>query len=276
LAADLLALVPQSACGLSDLDPRIRASRNRPLVAPCGLVAAAWPRAGQQGCRSGRAPANSHRQGYARHTAAKLPQQDSLLQVVIPPNDNSPWRFHIALSQREAGVIGLVVVQWAFLEFALYEWTKKTARRYGLPIPSDATPNVSFNKRLRAFRQLIEDVITNRKRKEKLLTLCSRIAKAAGDRQKVAHGLWSYSPQKPDRLWAEQTKRRFGTRGKTRQIWYHPYTVPRLGKISEEIGTLSFELWYGRGSRDVRFSQSYISRSFLLATQDKSDDIDGS
>jgi hypothetical protein len=39
-------------------DPRIRASRNQPLAAPCGLAVAAWPRAGQPGHTLGRAPAS--------------------------------------------------------------------------------------------------------------------------------------------------------------------------------------------------------------------------
>jgi hypothetical protein len=199
--------------------------------------------------------------------AGGRPPQGNLLQVVVPPRHGDSWRFHIALSQKEFGVIGLVVVQWAFLEFALYERTKRIAKRARYPIPRNATVN-SFSKRLGAFREVIENAITNKARKNKLLSLCSRIAQASGNRQKVAHGLWLLNPQKPDRLWVKNQRRKApGAARKRKQVLYQPFTTPRLGKISEEIGALSFELWYDRGPRDVIFSQSYLSRSFLLATR---------
>jgi hypothetical protein len=151
-------------------------------------------------------------------------------------------RFNFDLSLQEFGVIGLIVVHWAFLESALFERTVQLVYRYRIPLPNEAV-SLSFTRRLRVFRDVVEQNIKRKPTKAKLLNLVSRIARAEGYRHRIAHGLWSYNPRRLEQLWAIDR----------RQGHVEPFDVKKLRDFSNSLGELSFELLHPAGWRPSLF-----------------------
>ncbi len=158
--------------------------------------------------------------------------------ISTPIDKNRRPSFHFDLNEEEFGVIGLVVVQWAFLEHALLERTAKLAERARIAVPKDAL-SFSFTRRLRAFRDLVDQAIKRKTTKDKILNLISRIARAEGYRHRIAHGLWSYNPKRLEQLWAIDRRRPS----------VEPFNVNKLVDFGNSIGELSFELIHPGGWR---------------------------
>jgi hypothetical protein len=192
----------------------------------------------------------------------------NLLSISVPVDKNRRPGFHFDLSQEEFGVIGLVVVQWAFLEHALFVRTSQLAERARIAVPQDAL-SFSFTRRLRAFRSLVDRTIRRKATKIKTLQLISRIARAEGYRHRIAHGLWSYNPKRLEQLWAIDRRRPH----------VEPFNVKKLVDFGDAIGELSFELIYPGGwrlslfvSRDKKTGQWFgggIPRTLLLRLREQ-------
>lgn len=135
----------------------------------------------------------------ARNRRGK-PQHQSLLVVHTWLTGDKPPNYHFDLTLEEFASIGLVTVQWSYLEYALYMRTKAMAKRTRTTIPQDAT-NLSFTRRLRAFGELVEQALKRKPAKAYYKALIPQIARAAGDRQRVTHHLWTYNPRNPSQLW---------------------------------------------------------------------------
>jgi hypothetical protein len=58
-------------------------------------------------------------------------------EAQISPTRGRPGGFHFNLSREECGVIGLAMIQWAFLENALFERTKALAKRGRIRLPKE-------------------------------------------------------------------------------------------------------------------------------------------
>lgn len=69
-------------------------------------------------------------------------------------------------------MIGLVVVHWAFLEYALFLRTVRMAQRAKLVVPKHAL-SFSFSRRLRAFRTVAERAIKRKEARAKIANLIS-------------------------------------------------------------------------------------------------------
>jgi hypothetical protein len=174
--------------------------------------------------------------------------------LVRRPMKGKPGRFHFNLAREECGVIGLAVVQWAFLENALFERTKALAKRGRTRLPQGAK-NFSFKQRIKTFRNLVKQVIKNNSTQHKYLQLADKIANCAQTRNKLAHGLWEFNPRQPERL-LNISRSRIAS-----------FDIKAIGKFADKVGTLSFGLVYPRGERDMKLpDQAYLSRGFLLKT----------
>jgi hypothetical protein len=161
----------------------------------------------------------------------------NLLMYTLPVDEKKRPGIRFDLLEQESGVIGLVVIQWAFLEYALFVRTAGLVEKAKLEFPKDAL-SFSFSRRLRAFRGAAEKAIKSKATKKKIFNLISRIARAEGYRHKIAHGLWSYNPKRLEQLFAIDRRGRF-----------EPFDVKKLLDFSDSIGELSFELIHPGGWR---------------------------
>ncbi len=157
----------------------------------------------------------------------------SLLKVRYPLHGDERIGFDFEIGWKEYASIGYVVVQWAFLEYALHERIVAFAKRARIKVPKNAR-SFSFSKRVRVLRELISKTIKDPNANERWLDLLSRISNAAGRRQKVAHGLWAYNPARAERLWTE------GANQKSKRA--DKFDFKELGEFGASIGQLSFEL----------------------------------
>jgi hypothetical protein len=170
-----------------------------------------------------------------------------------------PYHYRFDLTQEEFYAIGVITVQWAFLESALYQRTAALAKRHRVPIPLDAT-NASFTRRLRAFRALVRETIKREAMRKYYLTLAQRIGSAEGYRHRVTHDCWSYNPKNPTKLWATRSRPPVGRS--------EPFDLDKLLDFADSIGRLSFLLLnppsYGGRAR-VLGSIAFATRSGQLA-----------
>lgn len=196
----------------------------------------------------------------AQARRGKKPQHGNLMLVSYSlVDDDEPPHYHFDLTVEEFASIGLVIMQWSYLEYALYMRTRAIAKRTKTPMPKDATNSI-FRKRLRAFDELVDMALKRKRTKDYYKTLVPQIANAAGDRHRLTHHLWSYNPRNPTQLWITRAKK--GAR-------FKPLDMQRICKFAESIGALSFALMNPpfHGGREPSGPFSYVSRRFLLMLQ---------
>lgn len=182
----------------------------------------------------------------------------SLAGVATRLRDNQKYTW-FDLEPEEFAAIGHATVQWSYLEFMLFQRSKRLARKARVRFPSAASDN-SFARRLTAFRELASKAEVNSpKQKEKYLQIAQRIARANGIRQRLIHHIWEYHPKDITRLvnFARDLKGRI-----------EPFDIEKIGRFAEEVGALSFQLEYPRGWTMRRaFSKDFsgiVGRGFLL------------
>lgn len=106
----------------------------------------------------------------------------------------------LEMSDGEIMAIGMMTVQWSYLEHMLLMETARLANRAKFrELPGDAT-SLAFSRRLGAWRSLVSDTIKTKKVRDRLLRLASKIANLEDKRHKITHGLWEWYPSNPDRL----------------------------------------------------------------------------
>jgi hypothetical protein len=184
------------------------------------------------------------------------PPQGSLLMIFLSFDPKTPNRFEFDMGEREMAAIGYATVHWAFMEEVLYTRTALLARRAKVQIPAAAN-DLSFSRRIRAFRLLVRATIKDQAVKERWNNLIARIAKENGIRQKIVHGLWSYDARKPHRLFS-RPRRSLGT-------WATSFSAETLYEFGARVGSISYELLYPKGSKGAR--ERIAARGFSPITR---------
>jgi hypothetical protein len=175
--------------------------------------------------------------------------------------DGSPCRIEPDLEENELTALGYVTAQWGFLEHALFTETLNLAEKGLVEPPLDAS-STSFTKRLKAWRLLVEAVVTDTVEKKRLLKLASRIANAENKRHQITHGVWTWSLRSPHRVTA------FSFRPKV--AFSEPYDFYKIIQLGILIGEIGFELIYSGGREEAweamtgQHAPAYVSRSFRL------------
>jgi hypothetical protein len=172
--------------------------------------------------------------------------------------DGFPFLINFDITQDEFYAIGVVTVQWAYLEHALFYRSRAIAKKAKMIMPRDTT-DFSFTKRLRAFRQIVNACIKSTRDREYCLNVASAIGNAEGNRHRITHDLWYYNPKNPEQLWSVKSRPPIQR--------YEPFNLDKLLAFGERVGKLLFLLIYppsfgGRTPSDKQFS--YVSRHMLL------------
>jgi hypothetical protein len=156
--------------------------------------------------------------GFA-HTFGRRPNRTTILEM----------------SDGEIFAIGMLTVQWAFLEHMLLLETARLANRAKFAqLPSDAT-SLSFSRRLAAWRIMLRDTVKTKRTREHLLRLTSRIAMLEDRRHKITHGLWEWYPSNPDRLHVYSYRPGIGFSDPT-------LSCKKIIEIAESVAAASYEL----------------------------------
>lgn len=219
------------------------------------------------GSRMGRlVMVRAYRKRVQPKTKNKPPPSRSLLRIFKPLTANAGFmKYDFDLGEREFAAIGHGTVHWAFLEEAMFKRTVLFARRAKVKVPADAH-DLSFAKRLRALRLIINSTVKNSKRLQWWHDVLDEIGTQNGTRQKIVHGLWSYNARHPDRL--------FSNPRPSIGRWMTSFDVEKLFGFGLRVGELSYALLNpsrgGRPRKDAGF-QSYINRSMLLRMAGKAD-----
>lgn len=179
---------------------------------------------------------------------------------------NSQGTFVPVLTEQECAAIGLVTAQWAFLEHLLLLHHVDLVTAANAEIPTDAF-NLSFEKRLRAWRLSVEQYTQNDKEKERLLAIHSKISNAEDRRHKVTHGLWEWDRANPEKLTAHSFRPRVEFERK--------FDRASIIKLAMDIGSISFSIQYPGGAAQFyelaseNAPDSYVDRSWLLSLMEK-------
>jgi hypothetical protein len=200
---------------------------------------------------------------------AAPPKTVPTLGTVFSLDGKAPPAYQITLTQEEYACIGRVTVQWALLETSVHSVTEHLCSLGGRPLPPDIS-NFSFARRLRALREVAKDVLTDSDVKTKLLQQIQTIARLAGQRQRLTHHLWEYSPERPETLWTKSL------RDPSERM--EPFDAAKLYKLAMAIGEVTFALlnpgrekhtWAAELSdmADESGQIAFVSREFLLATR---------
>ena len=176
--------------------------------------------------------------------------------VVIRKNLETGRRsIYTHLDQDELYAIGLITVQWGYLEHAILIRTIDLAHRKKMPVPKDAF-NMAFKKRRRAYRILIETALKTKPIKEARLRVLSRIANLEQRRHQITHGLWDWDHANPDMLKAHSFRQPHD--------FEQPFSLDKLLNLAEQIAEVNFDLTYPNGFKKSHYPRlPFVSRSFL-------------
>jgi hypothetical protein len=195
----------------------------------------------------------------------KKPPSANLLMVQKWLDGSERVGYTFDMGIYEFAAIGEMTVHWAFLEEAMYKRTVLFAKRAKVKVPQDAR-DLSFSKRLRALRLLMQAVITHSEIRKRWNWLISAIGNANGTRQKITHGLWSYDARNPARLFSSPRP----SVGK----WLTPFNVEKIDEFAGQLGAYSYALLHpGPGGRPSKKEPSvaYASRLFRLRMSGKAE-----
>jgi hypothetical protein len=144
------------------------------------------------------------------------------------------------LEEKELAAIGLVGVQWAYLEHAILASTLQLAEANNVPLPADAQ-SLAFSKRLRAWRLMIERGDSKKPERAQLLRAVSKAANLQQKRHRITHGLWTWDIADPMRLTAFSFRPRVG--------FETDFNFNSLIRLATLIGELNFHLTFPAGRR---------------------------
>jgi hypothetical protein len=170
-----------------------------------------------------------------------------------------PPEVHFELTPYELASIGVVVVQWAAMEHALFDRTRELCRRAKIRLPRAAYDN-SFARRLRAFRSVVETTTKLKEERDAYLGLHAKITTLNADRDRIVHGVWEYDPARPTTLFNFSLR---PPHHKGRVTWY---TMQSIGQLSERIGAITYALGVSSQGMMKKGVQPFasMSRRFLL------------
>jgi hypothetical protein len=158
----------------------------------------------------------------------------------------------------EIAAIGVITVQWAYLEHMLLIHTAELVDAADIPFPSDAT-HLNFKRRLAAWRQVINQTVKD-SRRDFLITLANSISVASRDRNKIAHGLWEFYPSAPRKMKVHSFKPPY--------FFADNFDRERLVRLADRLGEINHSLSYpprkGLRSLSAEIPHAYMSRQFLL------------
>lgn len=188
---------------------------------------------------------------------------DHVFRIFLVPKKKTGHRIEPDLERDELAAIGYITAQWSFLEHAILAHTAELARKNRTTLPTDAT-NLSFTKRLRAWRLMIQQFVTDPHDKQRLLKLVSKIANLEFKRHKASHALWTWDPSDPATLKA------FSFR--PRVAFDVEFDFDGLVEVGHEIGEINFDLMFpgGKDHAWASFGElvaergAFVSRSLLL------------
>ena|ERR1700731_145229 len=164
------------------------------------------------------------------------------------------------LSDSEIYCIGLLTVQWAYLEHALLIRTALLANKAKIPLPMDAT-SLSFKRRAAAFRQIVKETVKAQWLRETYLNLAARMANAGDSRHKLTHGLWEWYINKPKRLRVSSFR--------PPVAFEDHFGIDRIIRLIDRVGEIGFALTYPPRRRQPNeppapSRRAYMSRPMLL------------
>lgn len=187
---------------------------------------------------------------------ADPPMPEGIVMVMNTLGKNPRYWIDNELTTNELAGIGAITVQWAHLEHMLLVRTMQLAKQANIALPEDAK-KLSFSKRLRAWRILYEQVVTDKKERRAMDELHGRIAAAEDNRHKITHGLWDYDRRNPSRLRASSFRVPFD--------FERHFDMDRFYKLYRMIAEANFKLHFPKGPASLERPYAFASRSFLQA-----------
>ena len=139
------------------------------------------------------------------------------------------------LSNLEYAAIGMVTVQWSYLEHLLFLIHQMMCECFNERIPDDAK-SFSFKKRLRSWFDFLKEHEEVTKNTEFFLCMHGRIAKLMDERHKIIHGMWDYDPANPFSL------KLFSTRPNA--AFEKASSIDVVHKLATDIGKVNCILTY--------------------------------
>lgn len=193
---------------------------------------------------------------FAYKRPADPPMPEGTILVLKTTAKTPVYMIDNELDIKELAAIGSVTVQWAHLEHMLLVRTMQLATDAKVSLPEDAN-KLSFAKRLRAWRVLVQQTVKKKSERERLLSLHQRIASAEDDRHKITHGLWEYDRRNPHSLTASSFRTPFA--------FEKSFDLVRLVKLFQTIAAINFEMHFPKGPKSLERPSSFASREFLQA-----------
>ena len=138
---------------------------------------------------------NAKRSDRSRRRASR-----DIFALMIPSKPRGRRRKPKALypkefTRYEIAAIGVITIQWGYLEHMLLLSTAELVNKAGITMPAEATSG-SFERRLAAWRDTIKIAVNDEWTRNRLLNLAGRISNVEKDRHKITHGLWAWYPTK--------------------------------------------------------------------------------
>jgi hypothetical protein len=174
-----------------------------------------------------------------------------------PENDDIPIVYNVELSPRELAHIGLIVSQWASLEYEIFTQTLMTF--VDSEITGNELPRSMNNLQFSSVLDLWEERVINKANgevKEVLIKELEHIRHYHEFRNAIAHGMWEWDKSDPKKIRS--------VRIRNRNVITIRFTAANLESFSTEVGKINFKIRCPSGLEDlakIRAEQRfYMSR----------------
>ena len=156
------------------------------------------------------------------------------------------------LTERELGAIGLVTVQWSYLEHQLYELALSIAGGLDIDPAPQEIHSSSFDRRCEALKSLLNNAGFPEQGRKRLSGLLHRTRRVEVDRHKITHGLWDWDYSNPYRPKASSQRKP--------HVFEEGFDLTKLVRLAERIGEINFELTFPAGVTYENIQMAYMSR----------------
>ena len=145
------------------------------------------------------------------------------------------------LDTREFAAIGRFAVQWAYLEHAIFAYSREVCEIVEAPMPADVM-STAFKRRLSAFRLLIEEFGPETE-KQRMKPIIGKIANLEDSRHRIVHGLWDWDRANPERIKASSFR--------PPHEFESALDASKIERLAKRVAEVNFAIRYPNGIAGV-------------------------
>ncbi|WP_185966141.1 hypothetical protein [Rhodopseudomonas palustris] len=172
------------------------------------------------------------------------------------PDQDLKYLFSVELSERECGLIGLVVTQWGAMEYEIFHQTLRSFDEEDNSELPKAMNNVKFSQVLDLWKEKVVEVSAP-ERRDVLRKQLSQIKHLLDYRNALVHGMLKWNADDLDRITAIRVRKK--------EILSVHFTAEDLFDFQQQLASINYFIRYPLGlidrAAELEKVGGYVSRA---------------